>query len=204
MRQAIGADPQSPEAGVHGNATERGLGDGHHLHSDLARLVVLGRGDGPLLPQGRRLVRRSDDPARTRARCRVNGGSPAAAAQGDDSLEPRPWLRRTSRTTSTRSTIRQGVTATWAVSALINSKPPTKRGDSVSTKSWELQYGTPTEYRATRRALGLSAEKWNTTGHFRAKPVCDATMYGFNPVTASFLCRSKGDLPSNSRGSSSS
>ena len=54
-REARDADPQSSEAPVHGQSSESRLGDGHHLHPHVARMALSGRGDGPVLPQGRRL-----------------------------------------------------------------------------------------------------------------------------------------------------
>lgn len=65
------------------NAAQRRLGDGHHVHPDVAG-VALPRGrDRPVLPQGGRVGHWTDDPPRTGLeRARIS--RQAAAAVGDD------------------------------------------------------------------------------------------------------------------------
>ena len=59
-RQALRLDPEPPEAAVRGDAAEQGLGHGHHLHSDLAGLALLGRHPRSVLAQDRRMVDEAD------------------------------------------------------------------------------------------------------------------------------------------------
>ena len=54
-RQAVGPDPQSPAAAIHGDAAKQGVGDGYHLHSDVAGLALPGRRHGSVLAHDRRL-----------------------------------------------------------------------------------------------------------------------------------------------------
>jgi hypothetical protein len=62
-RQARRVDSQSPEATIHRDAAEQGVGDRYHLHSHVAGLALPGRGHGPLLAHDRRVVGRADDPS---------------------------------------------------------------------------------------------------------------------------------------------
>jgi hypothetical protein len=48
---------------VYSDAPQQGLGHGYHLHSDVARLAVLGCRHEPVLEQDHRLGRGSDDSA---------------------------------------------------------------------------------------------------------------------------------------------
>ena len=93
-RQAVGPDPESPAAAVHGDAAEQGLGHGYHLHSDVAGLALPGRRHGSVLAQDRRLVRRADHSPRARARRRADGRAPATTARHADSFGSRHAVRQ--------------------------------------------------------------------------------------------------------------
>ena len=64
------------------------------LHPDVGRLTVPGRGPGSVLAEDRRLVGRSEYPARTGARCGAHGDSPSPSARHDDSLRSRHPVRQ--------------------------------------------------------------------------------------------------------------
>ena len=56
-RQAVGPDPESPAATIHGHAAKHRLGDRHHLHPHVAGLALPGRRHGSVLAHDRRLGR---------------------------------------------------------------------------------------------------------------------------------------------------
>ena len=73
-------------APVHRDAPKQGVGDGYHLHSDLAGLALPGRGDGSVLAQDRRLVGRPDDSSGARAERGADGRASTTSARHRDSL----------------------------------------------------------------------------------------------------------------------
>src|SRR5437660_8871875 len=76
------------------NAPEQGVGDGHHLYSDLAGLALSGCGDGPVLASDRRLGGRGYHSPRACAQCRTAGGAATTAARHLDSLRSRHAIRQ--------------------------------------------------------------------------------------------------------------
>jgi hypothetical protein len=62
--QTSSPDPQPAAALVHGGTAKQGVGDGYHIHPNLAGLAVSGHGHGSLFTKNRRLGYQADDPPR--------------------------------------------------------------------------------------------------------------------------------------------
>jgi hypothetical protein len=84
--QTASPNPQLAAAPVYGIATERSMGDGYHLHTNLAGLALSGRRHGSILSQGRWLGRQANDPSRTGSGGYHEGHTQPAASQDLDSL----------------------------------------------------------------------------------------------------------------------
>lgn len=84
--QAVGLDPESPQATVHRHQAQCRLGNGHYLQPHVARMALPGRRHGFVLAPDRRLGRSTHHSSRARAQCGADGCASTTATRHADSF----------------------------------------------------------------------------------------------------------------------